>query len=46
MSLSKEASNKDEQLQMQMLVSFDDDNSKIAKMCGWKVGFLMIVEVI
>ena len=46
MFLSKEASNKDQQLKTQMLVSFQDDESRNTEMCGRKVAFLMIIEVI
>ena len=46
MFLSKEASNKDQQLKTQMMVSFQDDESKVLKKCGRKVAFLMNKEVI
>ena len=37
--LSKEASNKDEQLKTQMLVSFEDDDSKNSKNVWLESGF-------
>ena len=43
--LSQEATNKDKQLKSQMLISFQDDETKGSKKCGWKVGFLVIKEV-
>ena len=46
MFLSKEASNKDQQLKTQMLVSFQDDESKNTEHVWQESGFLMIIEVI
>ena len=46
MFLSKEASNKDQQLKAQMFASFQDDESETLNMCRRKVTFLMIIEVI
>ena len=46
MFLSKEASNKDQQLKAQMFVSFQDDESETLNMCRRKLTFLMIIEVI
>ena len=46
MFLSKEASNKDQQLKAQMFASFQDDESETLNMCRRKLTFLMIIEVI
>ena len=46
MYLSQEVTSKDQQLKTQMAVSFQDDETTIAKKYGRKVVFVIIVEVI
>ena len=43
--LSQEATNKNQQLKLQMLISFQDDETKRSEKYGWKVGFLVIKEM-
>ena len=46
MFLSKEATSKDQQLKTQMVISFQDEESKNTKHVWQEVAFLMIIEVI
>ena len=43
--LAQEATNKYQQLKSRMLISFQDDETKVSEKCGWKVGYLVIKEV-